>query len=200
MNKYRAVGFDHTGVIVGMSASKFHQKVSELLQISIEDLKKIYLKYNSDFNKGRTTKEEFWKSVLQDLNKGSFYDEVMEIVEKPKEIHEEVVEVIKDLRNKGYKLGILSNDTIEGGRLIKGDEGMDKLFDLILISAETGFAKPNKETFTDFMNKLGVSPAELIYIDDAKQNITTAEELGITAILCTDPSNVRKQFEEKGIL
>lgn len=194
--KYKAVGFDNTGVIVGISASKFHQIVCNILSVSVENFNNVYADYSSAFNEGKTTREEFWKSILKDLNRESFYEEIVKVLDKPREINKEVVTVIKELKVKGFKLGILSNETLEGGRMIREVEKMNELFDLIVISAETGLAKPSRDAFNDFMKKLDVLPEELIYIDDAKRNITTARELGITAILCVEPNDVRKQLEE----
>ena len=200
MNKYKAVGFDHTGVIVGIPASKFHQKVSEVLQVSVENFNKAFRHYNRAFNKGETTKEEFWKSILKELTRESFYDEVMKVAEKPREINIDVINVIKELKNTGYKVGLLSNDTREYALPIRAEEQLDRLFDVMCVTAETGLLKPNKDAFDDFMIKLSVLPNELVYIDDSELILTAAQEFGISTILCTEPEDIRKQLQEKGVL
>lgn len=200
MSKYKAIGFDHRGVIAGMSAKKFHQVVCEVIDVEEANFIKAYRSYNTPFNEGKITKENFWHKVLLELNKENQLKKVLEIVDRPTTVNSDVLTVIKQLRKMGFKLGILSNDTVEGGRVIRKDEHLEELFDLILVSGETGLAKPNKEAFDDFVNKLGVLPGELIYIDDSKANITTANELGIETILCVHSGDVRKGLEEKGVL
>lgn len=198
--QYKAIGFDHTGVIAGDSAQKFHEKVCGVLQISKPEFIKSYLKYNLDFNAGKISKKEFWTNILADLNKDPFYYEVMEIVDAPRLLNNAVMELIHDLKVKGYKLGILSNDTKEGAVVIRKNEGLESLFDLILVSGETGLAKPTKEAFLDFVEKLSITAAELVYIDDAKANILAANELGIATVYCEDPANVRGQLKELGVV
>lgn len=200
MNKYKAVGFDHTGVIVGIPAIKFHKIISEALQVDVEDFNTAFRHYNTAYNQGETTKEEFWKSILKELKRESFYDEAMRVVEKPREINIDVINVIKELKKSGYKVGLLSNDTREAALPIRAEEQLDKLFNVVCVAAETHLLKPNKDAFDDFMNKLGVSPNELVFVDDSKLILDGAEKLGISTILCVEPEGIRKQLQEKEIL
>lgn len=199
-NKFKAIGFDHTGVIAGDSARLFHEKVCHVLQIEYPEFRKVYQNHNLDFNAGRITKKEFWTTILRELKKETFYYEVMEVVDAPRLLNNSVMQLIYDLKEKGYKLGILSNDTVEGGVVIRKDEGLEDIFDLILISAETGLAKPTVEAFTDFAEKLGVTFDELVFIDDAIFNIEAADKLGITTVKCDDPNNLRNQLEDLEVL
>lgn len=198
--QYKAIGFDHTGVIAGDSARKFHEKICNILQIERAKFIEAYLHHNLDFNSGKISKKEFWTEILAELHKSRFYFDVMEVVDAPRLLNNQIMELIYDLKKKGYKLGILSNDTKEGAVVIREDEGLDSLFDLILVSAETGLAKPTPEAFLDFVKKLEITPQELVYIDDAKANIAGAEALGIKAIYCEDVSRVRSQLEEIGVI
>jgi putative hydrolase of the HAD superfamily len=200
MKRIKAVGFDHTGVIVGMSAQKFHEVICNRINVSKEVFIKAYLNNNLSFNQGKINKLEFWTRVLREVNKYEFLQGVLEIVDRPRDINKDIIEVVNELKIKGYKLGILSNDTDEGAKIIRRDEHLEDLFDLILVSAETGLAKPKKEAFLDFADKLNVLPKEILFIDDAKSNIETAHQLGMDTILCVDPSDVRRALYLKKII
>jgi HAD superfamily hydrolase (TIGR01509 family) len=62
----------------------------------------------------------------------------------------------------------------------------ENLFDGIFCSAEMGLKKPEKEYYESIINTLGVDPSNIIYYDDALENIESARSLGIDARLYTD--------------
>ena len=200
MMKVKAIGFDRTGVLVGMPASKFNQLISEISNTDIKTFQSTYYKFNNDFNTGKISKEELWKKVLTDLGKMNSFDEVMKVVNRPKELNTEIISLVKELKEKGYRVGLLSNDTSEAAKYMREVEHLDKFFDVMLVSAETGYTKPNKDAYMDFVNKLGVSATELIFIDDSQVNLISATKLGISTILYSDPNNLRNQLLKKGVL
>ncbi len=198
--KYKAVGFDYTGVISGDSAKKFHEKVSSVLGVSYPDFRQVYLKYNLLFNSGKMPKEIFWKTILKDLKKTEFYEQLMGVVDAPRELNTGMIDLLREIKSKGYKVGVLSNDTKEGAKIIREKGNLKNIADLILVSAETGFAKPTKEAFLDFSDKLGVKPEEVVFIDDAQANIDAAKGIGFSVIKCDEISNLRDQLRELNIL
>jgi putative hydrolase of the HAD superfamily len=187
-------------VIVGTSIAVFHQKMCDTLNVSKQEFITAYLNHNLVFNEGKIAKDEFWKQVLKDLNREEQFDEVMKVINKPYDLNMNVIEIIKDLKSNNYKLGILSNDTLDGASKMRDQEHLDELFDLILVSAETGLAKPTPEAFMDFVKKMDVKPNEIIFIDDAVKNIEAAKNLGIDGILCTDPNLLHDQLKDLNIL
>lgn len=187
----KAVGFDYTGVISGNSAKKFHEKLCEVLNISYPDFRSTYLKYNLQFNSGKMPKKLFWETILNDLDKPEFYNAVMQVVDEPREINPGMIDLVKEIKVKGYKVGVLSNDTKDGAKIIREKGDLKNIMDVILVSAETGLAKPTKEAFKDFAEKLGVTPKELVFIDDAQVNVDAATALGISAVKCEDPKQLR---------
>ncbi|MBA3751695.1 HAD-IA family hydrolase [Candidatus Dependentiae bacterium] len=52
----------------------------------------------------------------------------------------------------------------------------------ILISAEAGYVKPHEEIFNYFLDTQKITPESCFFIDDQKDNITTAARLGIEGI------------------
>lgn len=58
----------------------------------------------------------------------------------------------------------------------------ENLFDGIFCSAEMGLKKPEKAYYQSIINTLGVDPSEIIYYDDALENIESARSLGIRAV------------------
>lgn len=59
-------------------------------------------------------------------------------------------------------------------------------FDFIINSSEIGFAKPDMRFYEAAMSVAGVGPNEVLYIDDAEENVEAARKLGFRAVLFCD--------------
>lgn len=85
--------------------------------------------------------------------------------------------------NQQYKVAILSNTWLDSRKIYTEIYHLDKIVDLMIISAEEGMRKPNKNIFNITLNRLGVHADEAIYVDDRADNIKTANELGMKTVL-----------------
>jgi epoxide hydrolase-like predicted phosphatase len=91
------------------------------------------------------------------------------------------VELVRMLR-VDYRLSVLSNaDGALRGRLTA--EGLDALFDDIVVSAEVGLAKPEPAVFRLAVERLGLAPGECVFVDDWDQNVEAARDVGLQAVL-----------------
>lgn len=55
--------------------------------------------------------------------------------------------------------------------------------DAIVISADTGFVKPQKGIYDYLLEKYSLNPQECIFIDNQQENVAVAREYGMTAVL-----------------
>lgn len=80
-----------------------------------------------------------------------------------------------------YKTAILSNADSESvrTRFVKQGFPLEKYFDYVFISSETGFLKPDHKAFKHSLSIMEVEPEEVVFIDDTKENILSAESVGI---------------------
>lgn len=72
-------------------------------------------------------------------------------------------------------------------------------FNRIFNSSEIGHAKPAPEIFQHVCESLGLSPQELLFIDDSLKNIEAARALGFRAIQFRDLSQLRASLAEQAI-
>jgi HAD superfamily hydrolase (TIGR01509 family) len=89
---------------------------------------------------------------------------------------------VKELKDRGYKVGLLSNAASEYLRPILRESGLDIIFDAIAISTEIDAIKPNINAYLEAAKQLGVSPGEAIMLDDAMRNVAGAETAGLQAV------------------
>lgn len=197
--KYKAVVFDYNGVIFGRPGVEFDQKISKIIGVSIDEFKKVYRQHNNSYNIGLISIEKLWTDILMDFDKVSVLPTVFKLIDSPRVINQDVISIIKKLKDKGYFLSIFSNFTKSGASLIRDNKLVTSLFDKLIISAEIGFAKPNRDAFEYLIKVLNLSPKEIIFIDDSQINIDAAEDIGIKSILFKNSLSLRKQLTKIGI-
>lgn len=98
---------------------------------------------------------------------------------------EEAVPVLKSLRERGYKVGVISNFSIpEGARRLIAAHGLESHLDVIVISGEINRRKPSPEIFNMALNYLRVKSSEAVFVGDTPDtDIRGAKGVGMKAIL-----------------
>ena len=81
-----------------------------------------------------------------------------------------------------YQTAIISNSFVGARTREQERYHFDKMTDLIIYSHEVGIAKPDRRIYELTCERLGVQPAEMIFLDDVEGHIAVARELGIHAI------------------
>lgn len=82
-----------------------------------------------------------------------------------------------------YQTAILSNSFVGAREREQERYHFAEMCDLIIYSHEEGIAKPERRIFELTCERLGVQPAEVIFLDDVAGHVGAARELGIHAIL-----------------
>jgi putative hydrolase of the HAD superfamily len=93
---------------------------------------------------------------------------------------ERMVDAVRRVKASGRPTGLISNSW---GGVSYDRVQVDELFDSIVISGEVGLHKPEPEIFRLGAERLGVEPAECVFVDDLRENCGGAEAVGMTAIL-----------------
>jgi len=197
---YKAIGFDWGGVINGKPGKYFSIGIAEILGTREQAFKDAYFSHNKAFNRGDINLDELWNRVLGDLGKVDKTDEVMAFLRETHKIsvNHNVMNLVDTLKLNGYKVGLLSNNTTEGGNEIRA-LGLDKHFDVFHISADTGDVKPEPSSFTNFAAALGIEPTELIFIDDTPKSLETSVSVGFAPILYESYDQCINDLESLGI-
>jgi epoxide hydrolase-like predicted phosphatase len=98
------------------------------------------------------------------------------------ELNIELAAYFSSLRPR-YQTALLSN-SFSGARGREQERyHFDEMTDLLIYSHEEGIAKPERRIFELTCERLGVQPAEIIFLDDFEPNVAAACEFGIHAIL-----------------
>ncbi|MBX3046547.1 MAG: HAD family phosphatase [Anaerolineales bacterium] len=88
---------------------------------------------------------------------------------------------IRSLRPQ-YKTGLLSNAMNNLRAALTVEYPILDAFDAIVISGEVGVMKPHPAIYLLAAERLGVQPAEAVFVDDFIQNVRGAQEAGMQAV------------------
>jgi putative hydrolase of the HAD superfamily len=94
-------------------------------------------------------------------------------------------DLIRTVRRAGLRTALLTNSWIHD-EYPRAD--LAELFDAVVISYEVGMRKPEREIFLHAAQALDLAPAECVFIDDMKANVTAAVGCGMTGVLHTEPA------------
>jgi len=91
--------------------------------------------------------------------------------------------MIKNLKDKGYKVYYLSNWNKASFELCKEKGLFDflKLFDGGIVSYEVDMMKPEKTIYNLLIDKFSINPSKAIFFDDRKENVDAAISVGLHA-------------------
>ena len=112
-----------------------------------------------------------------------YFEELFEIFRtKAWEIFPETIDVLNELKSRGYKLVVVSNFDSRVYDVCRNLKILD-YFDDFLISSESGYAKPNPGIFELALERNSLVPSKCVHIGDNFENdYTSPTKLGINAI------------------
>jgi putative hydrolase of the HAD superfamily len=107
--------------------------------------------------------------------------------------------LMTDLRGRGYRLGLCTNNVREWQPLWRTPE-IDALFEVIVDSGFVGYRKPDPEIYELTLGALGVEATEVLFVDDIDINCDAARELGMQAVqFTTNAETIPRVREALGI-
>jgi len=96
--------------------------------------------------------------------------------------NERMIEYMRQLRGRGYKLAICTNNIREWESHWRAMLPVDEIFDVVVDSAFVGSRKPEPRIYEITLEQLGATPEGTLFIDDVEDNCEGARKLGIDAI------------------
>ena len=93
-----------------------------------------------------------------------------------------VLNLIKDLKNKNFKLAIGSSGPPENVELVVRTLNLTQYFDVIITAAEVEKGKPEPDIFLIAAKKLKLNPKNCIVIEDAPVGIEAAKRANMPVI------------------
>jgi len=108
---------------------------------------------------------------------------VSEAINEPDPV---MVQTVKELRETGVPVALLTNAVREFRTVIESTLPIYELFDVIVDSSEVGLRKPDSRIYELTASRLNLVPAECLMVDDLVDNVNGANDIGMTGLLFSD--------------
>lgn len=147
-----------------------------------------------------TCTEEEWVAGLRkatdmnDTDFEAFMSDVWDIYMG--ELNVELAEYFRDLRPL-YRTALLSNSGVGAREHEEARFHFSDMCECIVYSHECGVAKPDRRIYEIMLERLGLHPGEIIFLDDSPRNVEAAKALGIQAILFKNNSQAIAEIDAK---
>ena len=96
---------------------------------------------------------------------------------------EAMFDAVGAARRSGVRTGLVSNSW---GDHAYDRTRFDELFDVVVISGELGVRKPAPEIYALAIERLGVPPERVVFVDDLPGNLKPAAAIGMATVLHRD--------------
>jgi epoxide hydrolase-like predicted phosphatase len=112
------------------------------------------------------------------------------------EPNQPMIEYMRQLRARGYRMAICTNNVREWEQRWRSMLPVEEIFDVIVDSAFVGARKPERRIYEVTLERLGSSAAEVLFIDDVELNCDAARELGMEAVWFRSTDQAIEEIEQ----
>ena len=93
-----------------------------------------------------------------------------------------VIEYMRELGSRGYRLAICTNNVREWEHRWRAMLPVEEIFDVVVDSAFVGVRKPDPQIYELTLERLGTTAQEAVFLDDIEINCDAARAVGMTAV------------------
>lgn len=145
----KAIIFDWGGVLADNPTEDLMKYFAKSLETDTNKFKEIFSKYESCFQKDNISENNLWNKICTELNikktsSNSLWKEAIKNTLKNKS---EVYDLIQHLKNKKYKIGLLSNTEIPTMEFFF-ENNHQKYFDATTFSCVENTIKPEEKNLS----------------------------------------------------
>ncbi|MCJ7694992.1 MAG: HAD-IA family hydrolase, partial [Anaerolineaceae bacterium] len=167
----------------------FNKFLEEVNAAPVENIENELLKYRHMAFTGQMKRLDYYEkvvhlhgiresdSVAKGVNALSLDDNTVEIVSG-------VPETIRELKQRGFLLGIITDTALPYSKKLKWFEehGFGNVWDTIISSCELGIRKPHPSMYEKALSLTGTSPDQAIFVGHKKSELDGARQAGMKTI------------------
>lgn len=193
----KAIVFDFGGVLIDWNPYHLYRKLlpsDEAIQSFLDEID--FFTINARIDAGMPMAD--WASEYS--NKFPKYGQLIKAYhtrwqESSGDVFTDTLDILHELKDKGYPVYGLSNWSMETFSIIKDRFDFLAELDDYLLSGMVGQIKPGEEIYRTLLTRIDRSADECVFIDDNAANIETANRLGFTGILFKSAEKLRSELE-----
>lgn len=193
----KAVLFDFGGVLAeegfreglkaiagkhGINPDMFYAVASELV-------------YETGYVTGGANESDYWNALRKEAGIRKDDEALRHEILGHFVLRTEMIKIVQELKEKGFIVGILSDQTNWLGELDEKDDFL-RHFDYVFNSYRIHKSKRDPSLFTDVCGSLGLSPEEVLFVDDNIENVQRAGAQGLKIIYFRDIDQFKTELRQ----
>ncbi|MDX9761628.1 MAG: HAD family phosphatase [Desulfomonilia bacterium] len=181
--RFKAVLFDFGGVIADEGFRNGLHEIARLNGLDEEDFAATTREiiHDTGYITGRADEAFFWEILRRQTGIRGSDSHLRGIILKGFTLREWMLRVIEELRTRGIRLAILSDQTNWLDEL-EEKLGFFRLFERVFNSYHLGRTKLEKQIFLDVLDIMRLEPGDTLFVDDTQEHVGRAREAGIQVI------------------
>ena len=200
-SEIKAVVFDFGGVMTTTTMPERVRACVEDFGIDWRHLEEGFAKYRRVMDGGFITIDEMYDLIWADADIKLSPEVKARILEEDSASflegyrNERTLAWMKDLKSKGYRIGILTNMPFAFSlRFRKTFADFIALADAMVISSEERMFKPQKRIYDLLRERISLPAESLLFVDDVESNCAGARAAGWKALRFMDNDQVERDF------
>ncbi len=177
----QAILFDYGNIIATDTDNEILDTLIKVSGKKREIVSAAFKRELDDLFRGTITEEIFWTRFVQRIGYTGDVRQFYSLFRETSPASSEIQQLIKDIKEKGTKVGVLSNIIAPFAR-IRREKGEYAYFDSVTLSCYVGYRKPQREIYYKALQDIGLdrdSASHVVFVDDKMEYLTVAQEIGI---------------------
>lgn len=191
----RAVIFDYGMVLTGPPDPEAHAAMMRITGLPAERLDPLYWADRHAFDEGKLTGEAYWRDILRQAGLTLAPSAIDELIHWDGRmwmtLNPAMLAWQGALKARGFLTAILSNIGDTTQQAMERELKWLSRFDVLVWSYQLRMAKPDPAIYRYTLEKLGLQPAETLFIDDRQVNVEAAVMLGMKGIVFSTVEELR---------
>jgi len=200
MKNIKTVIFDLGGVYFTDGTKRAIDIISQRWNLDQSKVADVFKgKIGTAYRESQISHEEFWRQAKETLGIDAPMEELAEIWLNGYVPIEGTVEIIKELKEKGYEILYLSDNVQERIDYIEEKYHFLQYFKSGVFSHIAGVRKPNPKIYQLALEESSNPAENCVYIDDKPNLLEEADKLGMATIAFVNAVETRKKLIELGV-
>lgn len=148
---------------------------------------------------------EFWDCIAGDCGLGELTDQQVQVLVEQdagrmKHPDEEALNLIAELREAGYPVGILANSPSALADVVRRSPWAQHCNGPLIFSSDIRVSKPHRAIYREALVQVGYPAENVLFIEDRQPNLRAAELVGMQTLAWIDATEARHELLQRGIL
>lgn len=194
----KVIFFDIGGVYLRNSLSTIIDLIADKIASGRKSVEKAIMEFIFDFMTGNMGKDEFFEKVSAKIKASPKALERLWVSEDIFNVNKSVKELVERLKRSSYAVACIT----DVDPLILAENrrrGLYSVFDFCVNSIDEKSTKYDGKIYLSAIKKAGTTPDECLVIDDTKEKLAAAKELGMRTILFENVVQLKKDLKKNKI-